>query len=185
MTLGFHVNFAGCSDFELKKGYDFLDFLDRQKILAGKGVFCLFGRNICFFYPDVFLPILWPTSVLFEFFCPARFVNSSQWWEETSHQFFWQNFKIAQDSSWIHESNPIPSLQTGNLNTINSPWPEMLGVSCCCCCCCCCCRTLGFEVGLLVAVPFWKNLGGNFISGWWFQICFIFTPILGEMIQLD
>ena len=38
--------------------------------------------------------------------------------------------------------------------------------------------------------PTWKMLGCFFVffhntTRWWFQTCFIFTPILGEMIQFD
>jgi len=55
MTLGFHVNFPGCSDFELKKDLIF-GLFGPPKNLAGKGVFFLFGRNLCYFLSGWFSP---------------------------------------------------------------------------------------------------------------------------------
>ena len=79
MTLGFHVHFPGCSDSELKKDMIFWTFWTAKKFWQEK-VFFVCSEDISVFVlnPDVCLPILWPTSVLFECFCPARFVNSSQ-----------------------------------------------------------------------------------------------------------
>ena len=108
----------------------FLDFLDRQKIWQEKVFFSCSEEISVIFYPDGFLPILWPTSVLFEFFFPARFVNSSQWWEETSPNFFTelQNRPRFVMNSWIQSNSLTPDWK---FKHINSPWLEMLGVSCC------------------------------------------------------
>ena len=43
-------------------------------------------------------------------------------------------------------------------------------------------RVFHYKPSILGYPYFWKHPSR---SGWWFQICFIFTPNLGEMIHFD